>query len=57
MSTSWMSVDSASGESFKAYVSLPPAGFGPGLLIIQEIFLNVIHYYLAINVELILFLT
>ncbi len=38
MSTSWMSVDSASGESFKAYVSLPPAGFGPGLLVIQEIF-------------------
>lgn len=38
MSTSWISVDSVSGESFKAYVSLPPAGFGPGLLIIQEIF-------------------
>ncbi len=38
MSTSWISVDSASGGTFKAYVSLPPAGFGPGLLIIQEIF-------------------
>jgi carboxymethylenebutenolidase len=38
MSTSWISVDSASGGTFKAYVSLPPTGFGPGLLIIQEIF-------------------
>ncbi len=38
MSNSWISVDSVSGGAFKAYVSLPPAGFGPGLLVIQEIF-------------------
>jgi carboxymethylenebutenolidase len=38
MSTSWISIDSANGGTFKAYVSLPPSGFGPGLLIIQEIF-------------------
>ncbi|MDA9688938.1 dienelactone hydrolase family protein [Betaproteobacteria bacterium] len=35
---SWIDIKSACGGSFGAYVSLPPAGFGPGLLVIQEIF-------------------
>ena len=35
---SWIDVESACGGSFGAYVSLPPAGFGPGLLVLQEIF-------------------
>ena len=35
---SWIEIESACGGSFGAYVSLPPAGFGPGLLVIQEIF-------------------
>ena len=38
MSTSWINVDSVNGGEFKAFVSLPPSGFGPGLLVIQEIF-------------------
>lgn len=38
MSTSWISVTNASGEKFDAYLSLPPTGKGPGLLLIQEIF-------------------
>ncbi|OUW03938.1 MAG: hypothetical protein CBD16_02795 [Betaproteobacteria bacterium TMED156] len=47
MSTSWISVDSANGGDFKAYVSLPPSGFGPGLLVIQEIF-GVNHHIKAV---------
>ena len=38
MTTSWINVDSVNGGEFKAFVSLPPSGFGPGLLVIQEIF-------------------
>jgi carboxymethylenebutenolidase len=38
MQPSWMSVTNADGETFDAYVSLPPTGRGPGLLLIQEIF-------------------
>ncbi len=38
MNTSWISVAGAKGESFDAYLSLPPTGKGPGLVIIQEIF-------------------
>ncbi len=38
ISTSWLTVDSASGGSFDAYVCLPPSGFGPGVLILQEIY-------------------
>ena len=30
---SWIDIESACGGSFGAYVSLPPAGFGPGLLV------------------------
>ena len=35
---SWIDIESACGGSFGAYVSFPPSGFGPGLLVIQEIF-------------------
>ena len=36
--TSWISVSAANGQTFDAYLSLPPTGRGPGLLLIQEIF-------------------
>jgi carboxymethylenebutenolidase len=38
MNPTWIDVKAADGASFKAYCSLPPAGRGPGLLLIQEIF-------------------
>jgi len=38
MDSEWILVTSADGQQFDAYVSHPPAGRGPGLLIIQEIF-------------------
>ena len=38
MNSSWIDVKASDGGSFKAYCSLPPAGRGPGLLLIQEIF-------------------
>tara|TARA_B100000575_G_scaffold120752_1_gene96115 strand:- start:389 stop:1099 length:711 start_codon:yes stop_codon:yes gene_type:complete len=34
----WIDVKSACGGTFGAYVSMPPSGFGPGLLVLQEIF-------------------
>lgn len=38
MPSSWMPITNDRGERFDAYVSLPPTGKGPGLVIIQEIF-------------------
>lgn len=38
MTTSWISINAGNGQSFDAYLSLPPTGKGPGLLLIQEIF-------------------
>ena len=38
MSKSWISVSNSHGEKFDAYLSLPPTGKGPGLVLIQEIF-------------------
>lgn len=38
MNSEWILVTSSDGHQFDAYVSHPPAGRGPGLLIIQEIF-------------------
>ncbi len=38
MTTSWISLKADNGQSFDAYLSLPPTGKGPGLLLIQEIF-------------------
>jgi len=36
--TEWTSVPAAGGASFDAYLALPPAGSGPGLVLFQEIF-------------------
>jgi carboxymethylenebutenolidase len=37
VTTSWITVAGSAG-SFDAYLALPPAGHGPGLLLLQEIF-------------------
>lgn len=34
----WIRVDSPGGGTFEAYLSLPPAGRGPGIVLVQEIF-------------------
>lgn len=38
MNQSWTTVQRPDGQSFDAYLSLPPTGKGPGLVLIQEIF-------------------
>jgi carboxymethylenebutenolidase len=38
MTSQWIDVKTADGGSFGAYLSLPPGGTGPGLVVIQEIF-------------------
>ncbi len=38
MPAKWIDVKAADGGVFKAYLSLPPTGRGPGILLIQEIF-------------------
>ncbi|MFN5791563.1 MAG: dienelactone hydrolase family protein [Burkholderiales bacterium] len=38
MNSKWITVTSADGGQVDAYVSYPPTGHGPGLIIIQEIF-------------------
>ncbi len=38
MNPQWIEVRADDGPSFKAYLSLPPTGHGPGILLIQEIF-------------------
>lgn len=38
MNSSWIDVAAADQGSFKAYLSLPPTGKGPGIVLIQEIF-------------------
>lgn len=37
MDTQWINVTNDHGETFEAYLALPPAGHGPGLVLIQEI--------------------
>ena len=37
VTTQWLPIDGADGR-FDAYLALPPAGRGPGLLLLQEIF-------------------
>lgn len=38
MNASWISILTPQGQSFQGYLSLPPTGQGPGLILIQEIF-------------------
>ena len=38
MRSEWISIDASGGGRYDAYLSLPPAGRGPGLLLFQEIF-------------------
>lgn len=37
MSTQWINVINGDGDTFDAYLALPPTGEGPGLVLIQEI--------------------
>jgi carboxymethylenebutenolidase len=38
MTSQWIKIDAASGGTYEAYLSLPPRGRGPGLVLFQEIF-------------------
>ena len=46
VTTCWISVAGSAG-SFDAWLALPPAGHGPGLLLLQEIF-GVNHHIRAV---------
>lgn len=37
MNSKWMDIKASDGGSFKGYLSLPPSGKGPGIVLIQEI--------------------
>ncbi len=43
----WIDITSDEGETFNGYLALPPAGKGPGILLIQEIF-GVNHHIRAV---------
>ncbi len=36
--TEWIGVDAGDGQTYDAYLALPPAGSGPGIVLFQEIF-------------------
>jgi len=36
--TEWIAVDAGEGQAYGAYLALPPAGSGPGIVLFQEIF-------------------
>lgn len=38
VTTQWIDIASHDGQTFKGYLALPPAGNGPGIVLIQEIF-------------------
>ncbi len=38
MNGQWIELATPEGESFEGYLSLPPTGTGPGIVLIQEIF-------------------
>ena len=37
MNAHWIDISTARGETFSGYLSLPPTGRGPGIVLIQEI--------------------
>ncbi|MGI4849769.1 MAG: dienelactone hydrolase family protein [Janthinobacterium lividum] len=37
MNSRWIDIDTKNGNNFKGYLSLPPTGTGPGIVLIQEI--------------------
>jgi carboxymethylenebutenolidase len=37
MNSRWIDIDTANGNNFRGYLSLPPTGKGPGIVLIQEI--------------------
>ena len=37
MNSQWIDIRTAQGETFSGYLSLPPTGQGPGLVLVQEI--------------------
>jgi len=38
MTSQWIDIPAQNGNTFGGYLALPPAGHGPGILLIQEIF-------------------
>jgi carboxymethylenebutenolidase len=38
MTTQWIDITAKDGGKFKGYLALPPAGKGPGIVLLQEIF-------------------
>lgn len=38
MTSQWIDIPAQDGNTFKGYLALPPAGHGPGIVLIQEIF-------------------
>ncbi|HEY9101107.1 dienelactone hydrolase family protein [Chitinimonas sp.] len=47
MAAQWIQISSKEGPDFKGYLSLPPTGSGPGVILIQEIF-GVNHHIQAV---------
>ena len=37
MQTRWIDIDTTTDKAFRGYLSLPPKGTGPGIVLIQEI--------------------
>ena len=38
MAGTWIDIPSSDGKSFQGYLAVPEAGFGPGIILLQEIF-------------------
>lgn len=38
MATQWIDITARDGGTFKGYLAMPPAGKGPGIVLIQEVF-------------------
>ena len=36
MTSQWIDIPAQDGKTFKGYLALPPAGHGPGIVLIQE---------------------